>query len=1098
MKMPPQPCTDPTLRAENAELRARLEVAEETLRAIRAGEVDALVVEGDAGPQLFTLQGVDAEQSRVRGEMLAQVSDAVIAVDTEERVTYLNAAAEQQYRVRAGDVIGCMLTEIFTHRWRNPQDKAAMRTALSECGAWRGELIHRRPDGSELPVESSATTLRDPDGAITGYVAFIRDITEREQAKKVLSARTAELETLLDTLPGFVWISHDAQCRLIVGNRTANQFVGVEAGANVSQSMVVTGEAPYLRQFREDGTQYRVDELPLQRAVATGLPVRDAVLDFHFRDGRRAQVVGDAAPLFDDQGCVRGGLAVFVDITERKQAEAERQQSERNHRALAAASSEVAYRMSADWSTMLPLDGRHLVANSDQPLADWAWLDQNLPRDEHPRVRQAISEAIARKGLFELEHRVRRLDGSIGWTSSRAVPMLDGNEEVVTWFGAASDITERKQAEEERRLLASIVEHSPDFLGIASTHGNPLYGNRAAMELVGMEDLEQVRRTKIIDYFIPEQRQYVDEVVLPAVATDGRWSGELTMQHFVTGATFPVWFDLFRVDDPVTGQPVNFATITRDLTESKRLQKALADRTELLNGVLEGATDVIFVKDLKGRLLLANGAFGAAAGLTPEQLVGKTDDDWFPPDVAAALRQQDQAVIAGESQMQFEDSIPVTGEERTFHTVKAPLRDSSGHVIGILSIGRDITARKRVELELTDAIAVAEKANRAKSDFLSSMSHELRTPLNAILGFAQLMESGAPAPTPAQKRNLEQISKGGWYLLSLINEILDLALIESGNLSVTQEPVSLAEVMLECRAMCEPQARTCAIDMTFASFELADAVRADRTRVKQVMINLLSNAIKYNKAQGAVAVEWTLSPPDTIRISVRDTGEGLAAEKLAQLFQPFNRLGQEAGPQEGTGIGLVMAKRLVELMGGAIGADSVVGVGSVFWFELKRASAPQSALLQAEGPAPAPSKVPPQVSPGTQPRTVLHVEDNRANQELIEQLVARRPDLRLLSAADGNRAIELTRAHRPQVILMDVSLPGLSGIEVMKILRADPSTAHIPIMAISANALPHDIENGIKAGFFSYLTKPLKVTQFMHALDEILEFSQIARARATG
>ena len=246
-----------------------------------------------------------------------------------------------------------------------------------------------------------------------------------------------------------------------------------------------------------------------------------------------------------------------------------------------------------------------------------------------------------------------------------------------------------------------------------------------------------------------------------------------------------------------------------------------------------------------------------------------------------------------------------------------------------------------MELNLIEATAVADRANRAKSDFLSSMSHELRTPLNAILGFAQLIESGAPAPTPTQRGHLEQILKGGWYLLELVNELLDLAQIESGNLSVTQVPVSLAEVMLECRAMMEAQASQRAITMTFPALMLPGTVQADRTRLKQVMINLLSNAIKYNKAQGAVIVECPLCSPDAIRISVRDTGEGLAPDQLAQLFQPFNRLGREAGPEQGTGIGLVVSRRLVELMGGTIGAQSAVGVGSVFWFELKLASAEQ-------------------------------------------------------------------------------------------------------------------------------------------------------------
>jgi CheY-like chemotaxis protein len=380
---------------------------------------------------------------------------------------------------------------------------------------------------------------------------------------------------------------------------------------------------------------------------------------------------------------------------------------------------------------------------------------------------------------------------------------------------------------------------------------------------------------------------------------------------------------------------------------------------------------------------------------------------------------------------------------------------------------------------------VAEKANLSKSEFLSSMSHELRSPLNAILGFAQLMETGSPLPTPTQKASIDQILKAGWYLLELINEILDLALIESGRLSLSLEPMSLVDVMLECQAMIEPQAQKNGIRMSFPQFEIPYFVHADRTRVKQVLINLLSNAIKYNRAQGAVEVTCSANAEKRIRISVQDTGEGLSPEKLAQLFQPFNRLGQEASAEEGTGIGLVVSKRLVEMMGGEIGVVSTVGVGSVFWIELNVAAEPQPALGAAEPFAPIQTRV----QHGAALRTLLYVEDNRANMQLVEQLIARRPDMRLLSAGDGMLGIEMARTHQPEVILMDINLPGMSGIQALKILREDPVTAHIPVLAISANAMPHDINKGLKAGFLRYLTKPIKVNEFMDALDMALELA---------
>jgi CheY-like chemotaxis protein len=273
--------------------------------------------------------------------------------------------------------------------------------------------------------------------------------------------------------------------------------------------------------------------------------------------------------------------------------------------------------------------------------------------------------------------------------------------------------------------------------------------------------------------------------------------------------------------------------------------------------------------------------------------------------------------------------------------------------------------------------------------------------------------------------------------------------------------------------------------MTFPRFETPYFVDADRTRLKQVLINLLSNSIKYNQANGSVQVDCAVTTPERVRISVRDTGAGLPPDMLMQLFQPFNRLGRETGAEEGTGIGLVMSKRLVELMGGAIGVESTVGSGSVFWFELNSASAPHLPVDRGQSTAIAQA----QVQNGAPLRTLLYVEDNPANLRLIEQLIARRSDIRLLSARDGNLGIQLARSNQPAVILMDINLPGISGIEALKILREDPATAHIPVVALSANAMPRDVEKGLQAGFFRYLTKPIKVNEFMDTLDVALEFA---------
>ena len=542
-------------------------------------------------------------------------------------------------------------------------------------------------------------------------------------------------------------------------------------------------------------------------------------------------------------------------------------------------------------------------------------------------------------------------------------------------------------------------------------------------------------------------------------------------------------------------------------TEVRR--RALLNAVALQNAILTSAKFSIIATDEKGIIQLFNVGAERMLGYTAAEVVNRiSPSDIHDPqevlarahalslELATAIAPGFEA-LAFKASREIEDIYELTyirKDGTRFPAVVSitALRDDDGGVIGYLLIGTDNSLRKRVESELNEARAAAETANHAKSDFLSGMSHELRTPLNAILGFAQLMESGSPLPTSSQKRSIDQILKAGWYLLDLINEVLDLAQIESGKVTLSREPVSLAEVMLECQAMVEPQSRKRGIGMTFPRFEIPRFVKADRTRVKQVLINLLFNAIKYNRPGGAVAVECTLTSRDAIRISIRDTGAGLTTEQLAQLFQPFNRLGKEAGAEEGTGIGLVVTKKLVELMEGAIGVESTPGTGSVFWVELGLTGAPTVAIQEADRAMLARPTVP----DGTPLRTLLYVEDNPANLELIEQIIERRPDLRMLGAADGNLAIEFARAYQPEVILMDINLPGISGIEALHILRADALTAHIPIIALSANAARRDIESGLAAGFFNYLTKPIKVDQFMNVLDAALTFSRTQPAHA--
>jgi len=525
--------------------------------------------------------------------------------------------------------------------------------------------------------------------------------------------------------------------------------------------------------------------------------------------------------------------------------------------------------------------------------------------------------------------------------------------------------------------------------------------------------------------------------------------------------------------------------------EQMKLDQRLRDQQFYTRSLIESNIDALMTTDPAGIITDVNKQMEALTGCTRDELIGAPFKSYFtdPARAEAGIK----LVLSNKKVTDYElTACARDGKETVVSYNATTFYDRDRTLQGVFGVARDVTERKRFEqalqetnVEMESAKSAAEKANLAKSDFLSGMSHELRSPLNAILGFAQLMATASPTPSDLQKESITQILQAGWHLLKLINEILDLSVVESGKVSLSLEPVSLSDVLSECQTMMEAQAQQRGIRMTFPKLEQPKFVWADQTRLKQIVINLLSNAIKYNQTNGQVTVDYTAMSSDRIRISFKDTGAGLTPDKKAQLFQPFNRLGQEAGSVAGTGIGLVVTKQLVELMGGFLGVDSTVGEGSAFWFELRstptpelKPVAPELAMTKnATRPIDAPQK------------TLLYIEDNPANMKLVERLIDRRTDIKLLTAVNGSLGIALARSSLPDVILMDINLPGISGIEALKVLREDSATAHIPVVAISANAMARDIEVGKQLGFFRYLTKPIVVEEFMATLDLALRLN---------
>ncbi|MDH2918993.1 MAG: CHASE3 domain-containing protein [Sideroxydans sp.] len=619
--------------------------------------------------------------------------------------------------------------------------------------------------------------------------------------------------------------------------------------------------------------------------------------------------------------------------------------------------------------------------------------------------------------------------------------------------------------------------------------------NPVAEKLTGWSQ-EQAIGKPVAEIFLIINKETRLAVTPPVLATLAHATIQGLASHTVLIARDGSERDIADSSAPIrdkTGSMVGTVLVFRDISAEYVIQQALRDNTALIQTILNTVVDGIITLRARGGIITTvNPAAGTMFGYLSSELIGQNFNRLIP--------ELDQDQRAGSLEYYFANSVARNGLGREVLGVR---KDGSrfpmelaisemwlGNERYFTGILRDITTRKAIEseqvmlyhalqeknTELARTTALAENANQAKSTFLSRMSHELRTPLNAILGFAQLLEVGQPLPSSTQAERLHHITQAGWYLLELINEILDLAVIESGKLSLSHEAVALTEVMQECQAMIEPQAQQYGIQVSFVPFDTSWCAYADRTRLKQVLANLLSNAVKYNRPQGTVEVTCSLLRPQRLRISIKDTGTGLSPQQLQQLFQPFNRLGQENGIEEGTGIGLVVTKQLIELMGGAISVESRLGVGSEFCFELIRDMSTQSGTGTGTG-----------TGINTALHTLLYVEDNPANLMLVEQIIAEHPQLRMLSAKEGKQGIAMARVQQPDLILMDINLPGISGTQAMQILRADARTQHIPVLALSANAMPRDIEQGLQAGFFRYLTKPIKVDEFLRALDEALQ-----------
>ncbi|MDP1862739.1 MAG: PAS domain S-box protein [Thiobacillus sp.] len=983
------------------------------------------------------------------------------------------------------------------------------------------------------------------DSTLADHAGKGEGITELRRQETLL--KTGALQNAILNSANFSSIATDEKGVIQIFNVGAERMLGYAAAdvlnqitpADISDPQEVIARAQALS--AELGTQIEPGFEALVFKASRG--IEDIYeLTYIRKDGSRFPAIVSVTALRDDHGVILGYLLIGTDNTARKQAE---------EALLKAGALQSAIFNSANFSS-IATDAKGVIqifnVGAERMLGYTAAevmnkitpADISDPKEVVARA-QTLSveletlitpgfEALVFKAsrgiedIYELTY--IRKDGSRFPAVVSVTALRDDQNAIIGYLLIGTDNTARKQVEAERQHLLEVQEETNKQLqqtnvtlqvseeklavtlhsigdGVIATDAEARVTllNPLAEKLTGWTQAQASGRL-VDEVFNIINKETRLAAAIPVMDTLAHGTIQGLANHTVLIARDGSECDIADSCAPIRdrdGVVIGAVLVFRDVTGEYAAQQALRDQQFYTRSLIESNIDALMTTDSSGIITDVNQQMGALTGCTRDELIGTPFKNYFTDPVRAeagikrVLKENKITDYELTARHKHDGETVVSYNAATFY-------NADGELQGVFAAARDVTERKRLDqalqdknTELESARFVAVKANLAKSDFLSSMSHELRTPLNAILGFAQLLEAGSPQPTAAQLVRLHQIIKAGWYLLDLINEILDLAVIESGQLSLSRESVSLIDVMRECQAMIEPQAEQRGIHIDFLPFDHTWFANADRTRVKQVLINLLSNAIKYNRKLGTVKVACTESLPNRLRISVKDSGEGLSEEKLAQLFQPFNRLGQETGGEEGTGIGLVVTKRLVELMGGTIGVESTVGKGSEFWIELVVDAAPQLATG---------SIMPVDLGLGLRAdgnhvlRTLLYVEDNPANLMLVEQIIETHTHVRMLSARDGNLGVQLARTHIPDVVLMDINLPGMSGIEALKVLRNDPATGHIPVIALSANAMPSDVAKGLAAGFFRYLTKPIKIDEFMKALDSALEHEETTPARA--
>jgi len=1055
--MTPASSPEVQLRAENAALRARLEEAEDTLRAIRCGEVEALVVETAEGPQVFTLQGLDAESNRLRGEILAQVSDSVIAVDLEDCVTYLNAAAERLYRISAANALGRQLSHIFSRQWPSAEAEAAAWVALRERGEWRGELIHCTHDGRELQVEAWLTLLRDAAGMVTA----VRDISERKRAGTELADATRRLEFALRSAPvalfnqdsdlRYTWMYNPAlgyNADQVIGKRDGDLFERVQDAANTEAMK---------REVMRTGARERRDVLIHTEGVAR---YYDLLVE----------------PLVDKAGATTGVACAAIEITERKRAEAEAQG--------VSVLLDTLLQTAPIGFCFLDRDLRFVRINERLAEINGVPAEAHLGRHASEIVPtlvetfQAVTARILATGEAELNHEFSgetpAAPGVTRFWNESWYPVRDGAGEVMGFGGIVEDITERKRAEDALRksqqFTRSVLENLFAFVGVMTADGTLTYANRAPMEAAGIPASEVLGKK----FWDCHWWNYSPEIQAQLREACERAAGGAIVRYDVpvrmAGDT-RVWID-FQVAPlrDTEGRVTHLIPTAMDIAVRRAAEEKLRDSEARFRALTTASSEVLFsmsadwseMRPLDGRSFLASAEAGSRTWLR----------DYNHPEDLSKIMARVRESIRTKSIFELEHRRRrLDGTWGWAFSRAVPILDAHGEITDWFGTASDVTLRKTVEIQSRQLAAELSDADRRKDEFLATLAHELRNPLAPIRNGLQLMKMpGVSAAAAEQIRSMmeRQIT----HMVRLIDDLMDVSRITRGKLLLRTEHVALAVVVNTAVEASRPLVEQMGQELSVTLPQQALTVNADLTRLAQVFLNLLNNAAKYSRPGGHIHLHVEGQGSEVV-VSVKDTGIGIAAEQLPHIFEMFAQVDRSLDTsRSGLGVGLALVKRLVEMHGGRVGARSEgLGTGSEFVVRLplivEVSEVPESGAATERAVRSS--------------LRIMVVDDNRDGADSLAELLTMMGN-HTRTAYDGQSGVDAVGEFRPDVILLDIGMPKLNGYEACRRIREQAGGESVVLIALTGWGQDDDRRRSHSAGFDHHMVKPVDPVTLMELL----------------